>query len=1261
MAAVRLINTHAIRSTLARFLLGAAVFLSSNAQLHAQSSELALSDVPLFLLESVAPNLAITFDDSGSMLWGYLPDSIQWTDRAADNANRAATKSNFYNKMYYDPSVDYRPGLNSAGVSLGEANFNAALTNIYNFGADGGNWRPASVNLQTNFRPVWNTTTIGGWGPQYSGPNFEQAYYFNRDDSRPGCDGTNFDNDCYVRVNVSATSGPARARPEFGFAVSTDERTNFANWYQYYSYRFIAGKTVLSRAFAPENLSSAIRVGRQTINQRTIRSGNPGATNAGGNAHVAAFDTTQRANFYQWLSNVRNNGGTSLREAIRTAGNYFSTTGTNSPYSVSPGTGGADQVSCRLNAHIMLSDGYWNGGGGSATGITRDQSNVNLPDGTNYDPNSANHNIFSDSQGTVTLADLAFHYWATDLSPLTNNVASYYPQSSGDPIADYWNPLNDPATWQHMVTYPIAFGIAGLIPFNNTSYNALIDGTSFNNELGAAQTGWTNVGVNEGRADDMWHTAINSRGQFFSASNPDELVNSLVSVMNAIADRESSAASVDLNSSSIAAGVGVYQARFFTDNWTGDVQARPISDGTNSNSCNSNPIASVCSPVWSAASQNTVDDLFPGGVDQRIVFTVDASAGLGSRGERFRWANLSAAQRALIQNGDSTLVGQQRLDYIRGSAANEESSGGGFRTRDESRLGAVVHSSPEYVGNGFDASGEFDVLYPDDLESSGQKHRDFLCSNATDTNSDGIIDTCSSGIRNNRNPVVYVGSNDGMLHAYDGRLDNAAGGTELFSFIPNTVIENLHELSSVTFTTGAYVDGELASSDVFYNNAWHTVLVGGLRTGGQAYYALDVTNPGAISAETSGAADQLVRWEFTDTNTSGLPDGTIGANGDRDLGFTFGAPQIVKVTYKAGQSNTGRWVAIFGNGYNSTFSDGSASNSGHAVVYVVDIESGALIKKIDTEAGTLANPNGISGIAPILNDSDLTVDYVYAGDLLGNLWKIDISSDDPADWGSAYTSGSAPVPLFTATDGSNAQPIQSTPRVSRHFQGGNLVYFGTGRYLEDSDNANNSQQSFYGVWDKDICSVGGAEQSCATTTAGDAKTHVNNVVSRGDLVGQAVTVDSTGIRETSNNPINWSNHLGWYINFPTSEGERAIGTPVLRGEIVIFTTLEPDDSACDSGGSSWIYALDRIDGGPPPVQVFDHNGDGNIDSSDYSGISSATKIDAVISDPTYAEGADGKDYVIYGSSDLGGAGGGVGTAATPDTTIEGRVRWRQLN
>lgn len=1243
-----------------QFSIALSIALAGFASTPAHAQTLALSDVPLFLLESTPPNLAISYDDSGSMMWAYLPDSIR---NDANVQTRAATKSNFHNRMYYDPAVDYRPGLDADGNSLGEANFLSAFTNIYNHGNEAwyGLARPVTVNLSNAYQPIWNPTIIGGWGQRYSGP-VEPAYYYNRDDSNPGCGGGQLEDACYTKVVVSASSGPARARPDQSFAISTDERTNFANWYQYYSYRTLAGKTVLSRAFAPENISSSIRVGHQTINQRGVKSGNPGSGNFGGNNHVAEFDTTERAFFYQWLRNLQINGGTPLLPATRQVGDYFSSSGTDSPYSVDPGTGGADQISCRLNAHIMLSDGYWNSGG-QQNNIIRDEQVITLPDGTAYDPASTNHNIYQDAQPQVTLSDVAFHYWASDLSSLENNVPPYYPSSTGNPLTDYWNPSNDPANWQHMINFNIAFGIAGRVPLTPTAYDALIGGNSFVNSTGANQTGWTTLeSTIEAKADDMYHAAINSRGQFFSASNPDDLVDSLVSVMSAIASRESSAAAVDLNSSSIASGVGVFQSRFFTDNWTGDLQARPISDGSGSDSCNTAPIGSICAPAWSAADINTAQSLFPSNVDQRVVYTIDPTISLGSKGQRFIWSDLSAPQRALIQNTDSLLTAQERLGYLRGSALNEESNGGVFRTRPNSRVGAIVHSSPEFVGNGFDQSGEFDVLYPDDIESSGGTHRDFLCSNPTDTNSDGLIDTCSSGIRNSRDPVVYVGGNDGMLHAYDARLDHADGGKELFNFVPNAVFENLHEISKPTFTTGAFVDGELASSDVFYAGAWHTVLVGGLRTGGQAYYALDVTNPSALISQTPGAADQLVRWEFSDDNTSGVAEGATGANGDQDLGYTFGTPHIVKVNYDGGGSNTGRWVAIFGNGYNATFADGNQSTSGHAVLYIVDVETGLLIKKLDTGVGSLANPNGISGIAPILNDIDLTVDYVYAGDLHGNLWKFDIGSDDVTEWGSAYSASSQPAPLFSAAADGLAQPIQSTPQVSRHFLGGNLVYFGTGRYLEDGDNSTDTQQSFYAVWDKDMCTVGGTSTACKDTDFRTARTHVNNNVLRTSMQGQAVTVDSSGVRETSNNPVDWSSATGWYLDFPTGAGERAIGRPVLRGEIVIFTTIEPDDEICESGGTSWLYALDRIDGGPPPVQVFDHNGDGDIDNTDYAGgVSSAAFVDAVISDPTYAEGEGGKDFIIYGSSDLSAAGGGVGVGATPDTTVEGRVRWRQLN
>ena len=164
----------------------------------------------------------------------------------------------------------------------------------------------------------------------------------------------------------------------------------------------------------------------------------------------------------------------------------------------------------------------------------------------------------------------------------------------------------------------------------------------------------------------------------------------------------------------------------------------------------------------------------------------------------------------------------------------------------------------------------------------------------------------------NRAPMIYVGANDGMLHAF-----NASTGAEKLAYVPTPVYRNLSALSAQSLSGGLgqptahhyHVDGSPTLGDVFYAGAWHTMLAGVLGAGGQGVYALDVTDPSKFKPST---ANSIVRWEFNDAD-------------DADMGYAFGQPLLVK-------TNNGRWSVIVGNGYNNTAADGNASATGHAVL-----------------------------------------------------------------------------------------------------------------------------------------------------------------------------------------------------------------------------------------------------------------------------------------------------------------------------------------
>jgi len=322
------------------------------------------------------------------------------------------------------------------------------------------------------------------------------------------------------------------------------------------------------------------------------------------------------------------------------------------------------------------------------------------------------------------------------------------------------------------------------------------------------------------------------------------------------------------------------------------------------------------------------------------------------------------------------------------------------------------------------------------------------------------------------------------------------------------------------------------------------MLVSGLGAGGRGVFALDVTDPSVFS---EANAAQIVKWEFTSAN-------------DPDLGYTFGRPSIVKL-------NNGNWGAIFGNGYNNT-------GSGQSGIFIVDLKTGAVVRKLLTGFGSAGTPNGIGSIVAVDTDGNDTADTVYGGDLTGRLWKFDISDPNPANWQIA----NAGSPLFHASVAGVDQPITTAPEITVHPVSGYLLFFATGQYIDVNDPSTTGQQTLYGVWDNGTPNL-----------------------QRSNLVQQAVTgvvsLGGNNYRTVSNNPINWGTDFGWYLDLPTS-GERVAVDPIIRDGRIVFTTLIPDSSPCTAGGTGWLMELDFKTGGQLPSAPFDTNNDGNVDSND---------------------------------------------------------------
>jgi len=358
--------------------------------------------------------------------------------------------------------------------------------------------------------------------------------------------------------------------------------------------------------------------------------------------------------------------------------------------------------------------------------------------------------------------------------------------------------------------------------------------------------------------------------------------------------------------------------------------------------------------------------------------------------------------------------------------------------------------------------------------------------------------------------------------------------------------------------------------------------------------------------------------------------------------------------------NDGTWAAVFGNGYNNTEADGAASATGHAVLYIVDIETGDVLKKIDTEVGSAATPNGLATPLLIDEDSDQIADYIYAGDFEGNMWKFDVSSANPANWDVAWESGGSPAPLFSAPAG---QEITSQSQATFHPDnlGGFMIYFGTGAYIEEDDNLGSGQsdQTFYGIWDVNTSAV-------PSITTGDLleQSITNQYDQAFDTNDDGLDDETFTLRDVSDNAIDWSSHQGWYLDLVPDQiegvanvsnfGERQISNAIVRNGRVIFTTLVPSEVECEFGGTSFLMELDFRDGGALEFPAFDLNGDSEYDADDTLAAGRASDVGIM---PTVSILADDAQDVAFGS----GASGDIDVIqiSVGDQSY-GRQSWRQL-
>ena len=1094
--------------------------------------------------------------------------------------------------------------------------------------------------------PYDSTNPVSSNGPyyyRYTGPTLTDDGFGNPSNT----------SDLYTTSNWTAV------------AVPSSQYQNWANWWAYYHDRNLMARTSLSRVFGSTTLAaatsdggygSAIRVAWQNINtgafklpvetlisslidttpascmssskNGTLTLGSQGAQSG----TVKAPPSCYRNDFFNWIFQVPNSGGTPLRSATDRAGKFFTrgsgnTGGTgdlHDPYWQPPatGTGDGDELSCRQNFHVLMTDGLWNGGadGPKTANLTQPAGGLTLPDGTPF-PSPASAGVTSiyspvhdgGNTGYASLSDVAFHYWATNLRPDLYDpangkfVAPYLPDTrtgvtptttnSFNALNNanvnnevYFNPKNDPANWPHMSEYLIGLGVSGVLNISdNTDCTATTGASSDACDLrkglanSSGSVGWpTPNGSGNGIAaniDDTWHAALAGRGQFFSASNPQSLVDQLSSVLSNISLRGATPTISAINASVLTTGALAFTTGYSSIDWTGVLQAYALNvDGTTSGSF-----------LWDGDAN--LSAVTPA---NRKILTASMSATGTVTGMAFQATSaFDVSQKAGLMTPASTDTTNDtlanRVNYLRGVRTQE--TGGVMRKR-SSLLGAIINSQGVYVG--YPNSG-----YTDNWPTGSPEALAAAATNGTtdDKSYDAFVTH-----HQDRNPTLYVGANDGMLHAFYAPVPTCSAtdpttgactsytkptgaGDESWAYVPRAVYANLGNLTSASsFSFAPTVDGTPVVRDVFFsqNSAaeWHSILVGGLRLGGRGVYALDITDPSTV---TEAAAASKVLWEFdadVPAGTTAVADGAT-AYDPAHLGFTYGQPNV-------GRLANGKWVVIVPSGYFPDCSQtdrpvicnspgypsqpkDSSTGKTYSSLFVLDAQTGAVIRELKTP-NTIAS-YGLS--SPVLGDynNDQIDDVAFAGDLAGNLWRFDLSSSDPSKWSVAQT--------FAPTN-PGYQPITVMPRLfpdptTNRF----LVVFGTGKYLGAGDNTSVSAQtqSIYGIRDK--LDSSGLPATITHTGVAATEELVQQTLSE-----SAGTGDNAGatLRSVTSNLVP-ATKGGWYIdlNLSGAAGERVVVTPaaIFSSNTAIISTLIPGGSdPCTPTVQGAIMAFDATTGGP---------------------------------------------------------------------------------
>ncbi|OWQ45049.1 hypothetical protein CDL60_22370 [Roseateles noduli] len=643
---------------------------------------------------------------------------------------------------------------------------------------------------------------------------------------------------------------------------------------------------------------------------------------------------------------------------------------------------------------------------------------------------------------------------------------------------------------------------------------------------------WDALGTSTDLPQSAWHSGSASDtvgGQlrpdtYYTAAKADQMVAGLSSAFASIVSSISApTSSLNTASNAVSAGTESYASSYDSTGWTGEVEAFTVN-------ALANPVTST--RAWKFSEKLTAQlgtDGLGWDTRRRVVTYLPGSGSTPGAGTIFRFNSLSPDQKTALNPTYTTASdAEDFVAYVRGSRKDEvPNSTHPYRVRGAGLVADIINSQVVVMG-----PPQIGIL--------------------ADAANPGYNAFATAAAQANRPNILIAGANSGLIHIINGSTTATDNNTELFAYIPSAAITGPSGTPSVDgiAATGnpdyehrylidarpnvASVDIARTGRNPTTTGSWRSIAVGGMGKGGKSIWALNLTGVQNVDAQPVAAelaAAQRVMWEFKDP----------------DLGFTFGTPVITKTAQYG-------WVVVVGSGHNN-------NRTGKGYFYILNAATGALLQKIalgDGDNGTESAPAGLSHLETYYRDrTDATVESIYAGDLHGNVWRLDLTA----------TSGDypAPVKLAKLTDAGGAElPITSAPTPVINSNGNRRwIVIGTGRLLSTEDLTVTRANRVYAIMDGFQ-----ARPAIATDLPTGVSLPFTDSGNRHDF--QDISSTATAVDVTAK--------VGYVIDIPTATGNAAyqvINEADAIDNLAVIAAVRPTATdACSAGGTSKVMVID---------------------------------------------------------------------------------------